>query len=102
MNELIVGIKIFACAGIAWRIYTYQWPRESRYRFWVTLAAYITMFLVGGQAVCLMTDAPQYAKLFDAGFYLAVLVLVLQARGNVANILKVNYDWDGSDRRGVR
>lgn len=102
MNELIVGIKIFACAGIAWRIYTYRWPRESRYRFWVTFTAYMTMLLVGGQAVCLATGGNQFAPWFDVGFYVAILVLVIQARGNVANILKVNYDWDGSDRRGVR
>lgn len=99
MNELILAVKVFACSGIAWRIFTYKWPRESRYRFLATLAAYVTMFLVGGQAVCLMTGAPQYAKWFDAGFYLAVLVLVLQARGNVANILKVDYGWGGEERR---
>lgn len=89
--ELLGFVKAAACAGIFWRVYTYHWPKESRYRLGITAVAYLMMFLVGGQAICIMMDAPGFPQYFDAGIYLAFFALVVMARGNVANILKMDY-----------
>lgn len=99
MNELLTIIKAVACAGIFWRIFTFHWPKHATYRVGITTIAYAIMFMVGGQAISLMIGRPQVAPYFDAGIYLAFLALVLIARGNLANILKMEFDWSGVERR---
>lgn len=99
MIEALTIIKAIACAGIFWRIFTFHWPKESTYRLGATTVAYAIMFMVGGQAICLMIGQENLAPYFDSGIYLAFLALVLMAKGNVANILKVEFGWSGHERR---
>lgn len=91
MIDWITLLKTAACAAIFWRLFTFQWPKHSRYRIGMTAAAYLVMFLVGAQAISLSIGISWAAPFFDAGIYLAFLILVIAARGNIAKILEIRH-----------
>lgn len=91
MIESLPFIKAAACAAIFWRLFTYDWPKHSRYRIGMTAVAVLVMFLVGAQAISLSLGIQWAAPFFDVGIYLAFLILVMAARGNIAKILEIRH-----------
>lgn len=99
MSDVLMLIKAAACAGIFWRFYTYHWPKEAKYRVLITATAYLVMFIVGCQTIAIVIGASRLVPYFDAAFYFAVLILVMTSKGNIANILRVDFNWSGVERR---
>ncbi len=101
MTESLDLLKAAACIGIFWRTYTYQWPAESKPKWGITTIAYALMFIVGAQALCLILENKVWATFLDAAFYVCVLILVLLAKGNIADIVRIKWDghWRGEERR---
>lgn len=101
MIESLMLLKAAACAGIFWRTYTYEWPSEAKVKWGVTTIAYVLMFIAGAQAICVVLGSHRVAILLDTLFYMCVLLLVLLAKGNIADIIRVKWEssWDGEERR---
>ncbi len=60
----------------------------ARYRPFMSTLAYLLIVCSGGQVIdVLVNRAP--VSVWDAGFSVAVALLVLRARGNVASIVRV-------------
>ena len=91
MIEGLMIIKAVISAAICMRLFCYGWPRHSRYRLGVTVMAYFLMLCSGGVSILLVMGNEAAAKIFDAGIYAVVLLLILVARGNLAKILEIRH-----------
>ena len=91
MSEILMLAKAGVSAAICIRLFCYGWPRDSRYRIWVTLAAYLLMLCSGAVAIFIAMGNVTAAQFFDAGIYASVLILVFVARGNLAKILEIRH-----------
>ena len=91
MNEILMLTKALVSAGICVRLFCYRWPDDSRYRLWVTSAAYFLMVCSGAVAILLAMGNQAAAQIFDVGIYAVVLGLMVAARGNLAKILEIRH-----------
>lgn len=91
MNEILMLTKAFVAGAICVRLFCYRWPDDSRYRFGVTVVAYILMVCSGAVAFLLVLGDQRAAQIFDVGIYAAVLLMILAARGNLAKILELRH-----------
>jgi len=91
MSEVLMLAKACMAAAICARLFCYPWPEDSRYRFGVTLVAYLLMLCTGAVAINLAMGNRAAAQIFDAGIYVSVLILVFAARGNLAKILEIRH-----------
>lgn len=104
MNEFLVILKATACVGIFWRLFTYPWEGDARYRLSITVIAYILMFCAGAQAMIIFMGASRSASPYEVTILWCVFLLIWAANGNLARVLSVSDAshvprWSGFDRR---
>lgn len=104
MNELLVFLKAAACAGIFWRLYTYRWDGDARYRLSITVIAYVLMFCAGGQALTIFMGLDRVTTPYEVTILWCLNVLVWASRGNLARVISISDAnhvprWSGFDRR---
>lgn len=80
-------IVIVANAVTAGRLISYQ-RRGARYRPGVSFVAYSLIVCSGGQAIDTLFNGTA-VSMWQAGFSVGMMVLVLRARGNVACITRI-------------
>lgn len=107
MTDFLVILKAMACFGIFWRLYTYRWEGDARYRLSITLIAYILMFCAGAQAISIFMEPWAQASPYEVAILWCVNILIWAANGNLARVLSVSDSshvprWHGFDRRKRR
>ena len=60
---------------------------SSRYRFGVSVFAYLLIVCAGGAAIDTLVNGAHVTK-WEAGFAVVIAALVLRARGNVAAVVR--------------
>lgn len=86
MDAIFVAIAVLANVLTAGRLICYR-RGCARYRFGVSLLAYMLIVCAGGQAIDTVVNAVHVTP-WDAGFSAVIAVLVWRARGNVAAIVR--------------
>ncbi len=87
MIAIYAAIVVLANVVTAARLIGYQ-RRGARYRFWMSLLAYVLIVCAGGQVIDVLINHAQPTG-FEAGFSAVIAVLVWRARGNVACIVRM-------------
>ena len=86
MDAIVVLIAVLANVLTAGRLICYR-RGCSRYRPGVSLLAYLLIVFSGGQAIDTVVNAAHVTP-WEAGFAAVIAVLVLRARGNVAEMVR--------------
>lgn len=83
----IAWIVVVANIATAACLICYQ-RHGARYRFWMSLLAYVLIVCAGGQVIDVLTNqAP--VTIWQAGMSVVVAALVLRSRGNVACVVRI-------------
>lgn len=84
---LIALIVVIANIATAACLICYQ-RRGARYRFWMSLLAYVLIVCAGGQVIDVLTSHGS-VSIWQAGMSVVVAALVLRSRGNVACVVRI-------------
>lgn len=96
MLDPISFLTALVCAAICARIVAFR-RGAARYRPGISALAYILAASSGCQALAVIFGLHLVQSPFVLVILIVLLALVWRARGNVANILRV--EWDGVERR---
>lgn len=101
MADPIALLTALVCAAICARLVAFR-RDGARYRFGVSLLAYLLAASSGCQALAVLLGVYLEHSPFVLMILLVLCALVYRARGNVANILRLEWErvWDGKERRG--
>jgi len=86
MDALFALISVVANVLTAGRLICYR-RGCSRYRFGMSVLAYVLIVCAGGAAIDTLVNAAHVTP-WEAGFAAVITVLVWRARGNVAAIVR--------------
>ena len=89
MDALIPMVAVLANVTTAARLICYR-RGDSRYRPAMSLLAYLLIVCSGGGAIDTIINGA-HVSAWEAGFTVIIAVLVVRARGNVADVVRCRH-----------